>query len=120
MTAGVIFLVALALVVGLINLALLIALFRRGEPEAPADDGTSELFRRHLEQMERRLVDIGKGIERMSHLRMHDTAGNAGRSYELAHRMASRGASVEQVSLDCGLSFEEAELIVRLHRDNAQ
>ncbi|PKM15412.1 MAG: hypothetical protein CVV05_20290 [Gammaproteobacteria bacterium HGW-Gammaproteobacteria-1] len=120
MTAGALFLLAIALIVGLVNLALLIALFRqRAQTPPPQDHTPSDAFRRQLEHMERRLVEIGQGIERMSHLRMYDTAGNAGRSYELAHRMASRGASVEQVSLDCGLSFEEAELIVRLHRDNA-
>ncbi|PIQ37916.1 MAG: hypothetical protein COW59_04745 [Lysobacterales bacterium CG17_big_fil_post_rev_8_21_14_2_50_64_11] len=119
MSAGALFLLAIALVVGLLNLGLLVALYRQRQPEAVVDHTPSEAFRRQLEHMERRLVEIGQGIERMSHLRMYDTAGNAGRSYELAHRMASRGASVEQVSLDCGLSFEEAELIVRLHRDNA-
>src|SRR3546814_19660927 len=93
MTAGVIFLVALALIVGLLNLGLLIALFRRGEPEMPVDDGTSALFRRHLEQMERRLVDIGKGIERMWHLRMYDTAGNAGRYRSEESRVGREGVS---------------------------
>lgn len=119
MSAGALFLVAMALVVGLINLGLLVALYRQRPPPPMLDHTPSDAFRRQLEHMERRLVEIGQGIERMSHLRMYDTAGNAGRSYELAHRMASRGASVEQVSLDCGLSFEEAELIVRLHRDSA-
>lgn len=107
-----------SLVIGVFNLWLLVDLRRRdvGVSAPPPDrDG----FRGELEQLELRLLEIGNGVERMSRLRMYDTAGHSGRSYELAHRMASRGATVEQVALDCGLSIEEAELIVRLHREGA-
>lgn len=116
MSSLVLVLSVLCVLLTVVNAGLVIALLRLRQPVR----GTfsAEAFRSSLEQMERRLLEIGKGVERMSHLRMYDTAGNNGRSYELAHRMASRGASVEQVALDCGLSFEEAELIVRLHRES--
>lgn len=116
MTSLVLMLSVLCVLLALVNAGLVVALLRLRQPARGTFSG--EAFRLNLEQMERRLMEIGKGIERMSRLRMYDTAGNNGRSYELAHRMASRGASVEQVALDCGLSFEEAELIVRLHRES--
>lgn len=107
-----------SVVISMANLWLVVGLYRRKEATPPIHLG-SHAFRTELEQLERRLLEIGNGVERMSSLRMYDTSGNSGRSYELAHRMASRGATVEQVALDCGLSIEEAELIVRLHREGA-
>lgn len=118
MNAWILTLAAASLVISLFNLWMIVALYRRKSTAQPTHLG-SQAFRSELEQLERRLLEIGNGVERMSNLRMYDTSGNSGRSYELAHRMASRGATVEQVALDCGLSMEEAELIVRLHREGA-
>lgn len=109
-------LVGASLLIGVINLWLIVDM-RRGKAPLQMALPVKDSFRSELEMLEQRLVEIGNGVERMSHLRMYDTAGYSGRSYELAHRMASRGATVEQVALDCGLSIEEAELIVRLHRE---
>jgi len=116
MNSWILSLAAASLVISVLNLWLVTGIYRRKAPAALTALG-SDPFRGELEQLERRLLEIGNGVERMSRLRMYDTAGQSGRSYELAHRMASRGASVEQVALDCGLSTEEAELIVRLHRE---
>lgn len=105
-------------VLGAGNFALLYTLgshLKRGN----APDRGGEEVRRELEQVERRLLEIGNGVARMSQLRMHDSTGGGSRSYELAHRMAGRGAGADQVAQDCGLSLEEAELIVRLHREGA-
>lgn len=110
-------LLSASMVLGAGNFALLYILAGDLKREKRPDGGGE--VRRELEKLERRLLEIGDGVARMSQLRMHDSAGCGARSYELAHRMAGRGASADQVALDCGLSLEEAELIVRLHHDTA-
>lgn len=107
-------LLAAGLVLGAGNFVLLHTLVNYVRRERKPERGGEEV-RRELEKLERRLLEIGEGVARMSQLRMHDGGGGA-RSYELAHRMAGRGASADRVAADCGLSLEEAELIVRLHQ----
>jgi len=40
---------------------------------------------------------------------------NAGRSYEIAARLARNGAQKEELMKNCGITTHEAELLVRLH-----
>lgn len=108
-------LLAAGVALGAGNFVLLHTLVNHLRREKRPERGGEEV-RRELEKLERRLLDIGEGVARMSQLRMHDSAGGGARSYELAHRLAGRGASADRVAADCGLSLEEAELIVRLHQ----
>lgn len=42
-------------------------------------------------------------------------AGTAARGYDLAVRLAKRGAPIEELVASCGITRHEAELLVRLH-----
>jgi len=64
---------------------------------------------RHLEALEGRCRQLGERLDRMD-LR---EAGEA--AYGHALRLARRGAPVEELVAQCGLSRGEAELLLRLH-----
>lgn len=68
---------------------------------------------RHLETLEGRCRQLGERLDRMD-LR---EAGEA--AYGHALRLARRGAPVEELVAQCGLSRGEAELLLRLHGSGA-
>jgi hypothetical protein len=67
-----------------------------------------------VQRLESRLATLAGQVEAGSRAAPPAT-GAAARGYELAVRLAKRGAPVDEIVSTCGITRHEAELLVRLH-----
>lgn len=84
-------------------------------PEAHGDVPVSLLVTA-LSRLEQRLARMEQA---QSDTPQATQGGGSDRSYQLAQRLARQGASAEQITEACGISLQEAELLLRLHAPQA-
>jgi len=58
---------------------------------------------------------IGEIVEKLTELEQQEASGYATSSYQNVIARIHQGASAEQLVHDCGISQEEAKLLIRLH-----
>ncbi len=68
----------------------------------------------HVQRLESRLDALAGQVEAGSRVAPQSSAASA-RGYELAVRLAKRGAPIDELVGTCGITRHEAELLVRLH-----
>jgi hypothetical protein len=75
-----------------------------------------ELLEASLARIEPRLTALGEQID--THFKSV-TAGSSAHSYPIAIRLARSGAHPDELIASCGLTRQEAELVARLHGNEA-
>lgn len=80
-----------------------------------------DLVRSDLLIMKEALTNAAQRVDVAAQRVAHDArlapapAGNIGRGYEIAARLARNGAKKDELIKNCGITMHEAELLVKLH-----
>ena len=77
-----------------------------------------DVLRNAMEGLDDCLATVDNAMQRVAPLmQKHASEQDDGRIYTIAHCLAGKGASVEELVADCGLSRGEAQVVHNLHNN---
>jgi hypothetical protein len=77
-----------------------------------------DVLRSAMEGLDDCLATVDHAMQRVAPMMpKHGSENDDGRIYSIAHKLAGKGASVEALMADCGLSRGEAQVVHNLHNN---
>jgi hypothetical protein len=89
---------------------------RHAMPDAAALQPRFEALESEIEQLREQLLNFKEQLDQLKVAPPPQTNISHSSPYSQAIQLAQRGADVDEVAADCGISRGEAELIVAMHR----
>ena len=77
-----------------------------------------DVLRSAMEGLDDCLATVDHAMQRVAPMmQKHGGENDDGRVYSIAHKLAGKGASIEALMADCGLSRGEAQVVHNLHNN---